>query len=105
MPKKRSVGQTVKINLHNGYFTYGYEINHGSVAVLDIVTKDNLSPADILNRPRLFTVGVLDIGFAAWEKVGHIDLETSQRKRPDQFIQDPNLPLHIVDDDSNLRSA
>jgi hypothetical protein len=106
MPIKRRAGQFVRINLYNGYFAYGYEINHGSVAVLDIMTSDSLSPADIISQPRLFTVGVLNTGFVKWKKIGYVDLETSQRKRPDKFIQDSgDLSLRIMDDDANMRSA
>jgi hypothetical protein len=39
-------------------------------------------------------------------KIGYVDLETSQRKLPDKFIQDPgDLSLRIMDDDGKTRSA
>ena len=103
---KRKVGQVVKIDLHNGYHTYGYEINHGGVVILDIMTQSELTIAEIINLPRLFTVGVLDVGFAEWEKVGHMELTANQRKRPDQFLQDSiDLSLRILDGNGNARSA
>ncbi len=106
MPLKRRVGQVVRIDLHNGYFTYGYEINHGSVAVLDIMTLGSLSTGEIMGHSRLFTVPVQDIGFANWKKTGYVDLDTSQRKQPDLFIQDPgDLSLRIMGDDGAARSA
>lgn len=106
MPIKRRVGQIVRINLHNGYFAYGYELNNGSVAVLDIMTLDALSTDEILSHSKLFTVGVLDIGFVKWKKIGYVEMETSQRKAPDMFIQDPiDLSLRIYDDDGETRSA
>jgi len=106
MPRKRKVGQVVKINLHNGYFTYGYEINDGGVAILDVMTQTNLPIEEIINLPRLFTVGVLDIGFETWEKVGSVELTESQRRRKDEFIQDPiDLSLQIMDNDGEMRSA
>lgn len=106
MSIKRRVGQIVKINLHNGYFTYGYEINDGDVAILDIMTSSNMSTSDIVNHSRLFTVCVLDTGFAAWENVGYVDLDAIQRKRPDKFIQDSiDLSLQIMNDDDQTRSA
>jgi hypothetical protein len=106
MAIKRRIGQVVRINLYNGYFTYGYEINQGGVAVLDNMTSGTLSTDEIMSHSRLFTVGVLDIGFVKWEKIGYIDLETSQRKLPDLFIQDSiDLSLRIIDDDGETRSA
>jgi hypothetical protein len=106
MPVKRRVGQIVRINLYNGYFAYGYEINHGDVAVLDIITSDRMSTVDIVKHSRLFTVSIFDIRFAKWKKISYVDLEVSQRKRPDKFIQDPiDLSLQIMDDEGEARSA
>jgi hypothetical protein len=106
MAIKRRVGQIVRINLYNGYFNYGYEINNRHVAVLDIMTADTLSTDDIMRHSRLFTVGVLDIGFVKWKKIGDVDLDASQRKQPDLFIQDSiDLSLQIIDDIGETRSA
>lgn len=106
MPRKRKVGQVVKINLHNGYFTYGYEINNGNVAILDVMTQADLSIDEIIKLPRLFTVGVLDIGFAKWKKIGSVELSVSQRRSPDEFVQDVrDLSFEILDNDGEFRSA
>ncbi len=103
VPIKRKVGQIIKIDLYNGYHTYGYEINHRSVAILDIMTQNSLSLSEIMSLPRLFTIGVMDFGFETWEIIGHAELNKKQRKRPDSFIQDSiNLSLKLMDDNSEL---
>ncbi|QPC83749.1 hypothetical protein G4Y79_05060 [Phototrophicus methaneseepsis] len=102
MPSKRRIGQVVRIDLYNGYFTYGYEINHGDVVILDIMTQDDIATKDIIKHPRLFTVGVLNSDYKSWQVVGDLELETWQAKRPDKFIQDPiDLSLYIIDDSGN----
>ena len=106
MPLKRQVGQVMRIDLHNGHYTYGYEINHGELTVVDVITKDSLTLSDILERPGLFCVGVLDRDVLAWQSVGNIELEAWQKKRPNKFIQDPiDLSIFIIDDDGKKYSA
>lgn len=104
--QKRLIGQIVKINLFNNNHTYGYEINHSNVAILRIMTTENLSISEITGFSRIFTVGVLDIGFATWEIIGKVNLNPRQRQRPLNFIQDSiDLSLQIIDDNDELYSA
>lgn len=106
MAIKRKPGQVVKIDLYNGYHTYGYEINHGNVAILDIMTQSELSVSEIFELPRLFDVGVLDIGFKKWKVMGNLKLDEAQRRRPDIFLQDIlDLSIRILDDNGEAHSA
>lgn len=104
--KRRKPGQIYRINLFNGYHTYGLELNNGQVAVLDILTTEQLTVHAVVDLPRLFTVGVLDQDVAKWKQIGYAEITGEQGRGPDVFVQDIiDLSIRILDDNGDSRSA
>lgn len=99
MPQKQQVGRVFKINLFNGYHTYGYEIDNSNIVLLDIMTVDDISTDKILNLPPLFIVWIFNKAVTNWEQVDQVQLTPKQRKPPLKFIQDSiDLSLRITDE-------
>lgn len=88
--KKRKVGDLVKIPLGDGMHTYAHVLQEASFAVYDCRVADELAVEQVVGRPVLFFVAVMDHALkkGRWTIVGHSPLDDRLR-RPPTFIQDP----------------
>jgi len=88
--KKRNVGDVVKIFLGDGTHTYARVLLDASFAVYDSRVTEELPIEEVINRPVLFFVAVMDhaVRKGRWPILGHSPLEDQLRPSP-RFIQDP----------------
>jgi hypothetical protein len=88
-PKKRTVGDVVQVPLGEGWHSYARVLPEVSVAFYDSRERELRTPNEVVKRPILFIVAVMNSAFkkGRWPIVGHIPLEV-QLKDPPTFIQD-----------------
>jgi len=92
--KKRGrwrTGDLVRIDLGQGYCSYGRVLDDACVAFYDSRSKVELKPEIILARPILFQTGVMKYALTSgrWQVLGNFHLDPSLAKPRKFFIQDP----------------
>jgi Immunity protein 26 len=88
---KRRVGDVVEIDLGDGFHAYARILNEASFAVYDCRCDTELPLAEILKRPVLFRLAVMDwaVKKGRWKVIGGSPLEGCFSILPPKFIQDP----------------
>lgn len=88
--QKRNLGDIVRIDLADGFLSYARVLKEATFSVYDCHTLEELPIVEILARPILFQVAVMDwaIKKARWIIVGNVPLESSLAILPPKFIQD-----------------
>lgn len=84
-------GSIIKIDLGEGYHSYGRIIKNAGYGFYNILTKEEISDMkEIIGLPILFIVAVYNdaITRGRWIKVGKMPLEPSLEIMPNKFIQD-----------------
>jgi len=91
LKQRITVGSIIKIELGDGYHSYGRILKNAGYAFYDIRTKEDISDMkEIVGRRILFIVAVYNdvITRGRWLKVGKLPLESSLEVMPNKFIQD-----------------
>jgi hypothetical protein len=88
MASRKRPGTIVRIDLDDGYHTYGRELQHPFLAILDARTKEEMTPEQIVAHRPLFIVGVFDQALKRWKPIGYVPLLPNELPVPDRFIQD-----------------
>ncbi|MBK8909903.1 MAG: immunity 26/phosphotriesterase HocA family protein [Chlorobi bacterium] len=86
-----TLGSIIKIDLGDGYHSYGRILRNAGYGFYDIRTKEEISDMEeIVDKAILFIVAVYDdaITRGHWLKVGKMPLEPSLEVMPNKFIQD-----------------
>ena len=99
--QRRIIGAILKIDLHNGYHSYGRILDKANYAFYEIMTKDDIRDVNlIVTLPVLFILGVYNdvITSNRWVIIGKKTLEDYLKVLPMEFIQDSEtLELEIYD--------
>jgi hypothetical protein len=93
--QQRTIGSIIKIDLGNGFHSYGRILPDCAFAFYDYKTKENISDLQrIVFSPVLFIASVYNdaITKGVWIKIGKLPLEQSLLASPPEFIQDPIHP-------------
>ncbi len=93
--QQRTIGSIIKIDLGNGFHSYGRILPDSAFAFYDCKTKENISDLQrIVSSPILFIASVYNdvITKGIWIKIGSLSLEQSLLVSPPEFIQDPIHP-------------
>ena len=87
---KRTIGDVVKISLGDRTHTYARVLSDASFAVYDARETKELPLEEIIQRPVLFFVAVMDhaVKKGRWPVVGHSPVQ-DRLLPPPRFIQDP----------------
>ncbi|AFD06632.1 immunity 26/phosphotriesterase HocA family protein [Solitalea canadensis] len=105
----RTIGSIVKIELNNGYHTYGRVLSDASFAIYDCRTNIEIQdPEIIVQKPILFIVAVYDsaVKNGRWLKVFNLPLEKELERLPFKYIQDKLDPNKFqIYDNGNIRPA
>tara|TARA_R110002073_G_scaffold34432_1_gene102173 strand:+ start:1043 stop:1498 length:456 start_codon:yes stop_codon:yes gene_type:complete len=88
---ERHVGDIVKVRLEDGDFCFGRILEEPLVAFYDLKTVRISSVEEIVKRPILFKIWVMNhaINSGAWEVIGHHELEDDLKEPVRFFKQDP----------------
>lgn len=93
--QKITLGSILKIDLGNGYHSYGRIVTASSFAFYDCKTKiDVVDLNRIISCPILFITTIYSdtITRGIWDIIGKLPIEESLAKLPPRFIQDPIHP-------------
>jgi|SRR5882762_1686079 len=105
--KKRTVGDIVEIPLGDETHTYAHVLQEASFGVYDCRVHEELTMEQVVSRPVLFFVAVMDyaIKTGRWRIVGHSPLDLLPR-RPPTFIQDAmNRDSFSIYENGQIRPA
>lgn len=88
--QKRVVGDIIKVSLHDGFHAYACVLREATVDFYDCRTKDELGVENIIHRPNLFQVAVMDsaIKKGLWRVIGHPSANKNMRQILPKFMQD-----------------
>jgi Immunity protein 26 len=86
--KKRNAGDVVSIPLPDGLHAYARVLPDATFAFYDSRTSEDLPVSEVISRPILFFLAVMDHAIKAgrWPIVGHLPLEEGLNPPP-RFIQ------------------
>ncbi|MFP4599985.1 MAG: immunity 26/phosphotriesterase HocA family protein [Persicimonas sp.] len=107
MTKKKQPGTLLRVDLEDGYRTYGRVLESPFVAFYDARTTEELDAQEITFRPVLFVLAVSAGAIDTWETIGHVPLEPAEIPIPELFrqnIADPS-DIEIVNAEGKERSA
>lgn len=92
--QKRTVGDVVKIDLGDGFYSFARVLADATFAVYDCRTQDDLVVDSIVSRPILFQVPVMDsaVKRGRWKILGSAPLEEQLRVPAPRFMQDVLKP-------------
>ena len=105
--KQRTVGDVVRIPLEDGWHTYAQVLPEASFAFYDARGENEMTIDQIVGRPVLFVVPVMDYAVkkGVWPIVGHV-LPGQLVKSPPRFIQDALNKSHFeIYEDGETRPA
>jgi hypothetical protein len=90
MRQRRKVGDIVQVDLGGGEHGYARVLEHASFAFYDIVTKENASAEEIVGRPVLFIIAVMNkaVTSGRWQRVHWKPLEAPLQRLPAKFMED-----------------
>jgi len=93
--QRRKSGDIVKVPIDSNWHTYARVLNEPLIAFYDARTNRDLSPEEIVTRPILFTLWVMNraITSGRWKRVAHISPDPALLKEPAFFKQDTLNPL------------
>ena len=88
--QKTILGSVIKIDLLDGYHSYGRILKGSSYAIYDIRTKEELNPEDVIQSNILFIINVYKYGVTKgrWLKIATFPLEPELMILPLEFMQD-----------------
>lgn len=93
--QQRTIGGILKIDLGDGFHTYGRILPDAAYAFYDARTNTEIPDIQkIISKPILFITGVYDdtVTSGRWKKVGKLPIEDNLKVPPAAFIQDPLNP-------------
>jgi hypothetical protein len=92
--QKRTLGDVVLIDLGDGLYGYARTLEEALYAFYDCHTKQVLPVDEIVRRPVLFQVAVMDhaVKSGRWKVLGNVALDGALLNPPARFIQDPLRP-------------
>jgi hypothetical protein len=87
--QKRTIGDVVQVPLEDGWHSYAQVLPEASFAFYDARVESDLPVDDIVKRPILFIVPVMEYAVkkGGWPIVGHV-MPGQVVKSPPRFIQD-----------------
>ncbi|MBN9564723.1 MAG: immunity 26/phosphotriesterase HocA family protein [Alphaproteobacteria bacterium] len=88
--QREKEGQVFKVNLGDGYHSYGRVLPKGTYGLYDIRTKEELAIEEIIKQPVLFKVAVMRYAITQGDfpVVGIVPVEDELKEVPNQFIHD-----------------
>jgi hypothetical protein len=88
--QRRVIGSVLKVVLNSGLHSYIRVLDKASVAVYDILTKEEMTVDEIISKKIIFIVAVYKNAITSgdWVNVGTQALKESLLNLPMQFIQD-----------------
>ncbi len=89
--QKRTIGSVFKVNLGDGYHSYGQVLNIEVEAFFNIRTKEELKLEEIINKEILFIISVHKHAFndGRWKIIGKGQVKENLKKSPPFFLQHP----------------
>jgi len=92
--QRRKVGDIVKIDLGDEFHTYARVLEEALFAFYDSRTREDPSIDEILSRPVLFIVSVMNhaVTRGRWKVVGNAPLDEALKNPPPRFMQDALNP-------------
>jgi hypothetical protein len=106
--KKRTVDDIVRVELDDGTHTYARVLPEATFAFYDCRTKQELPPDQIILRPILFKIAVMNhaVTKGRWLVIGHAPVDEALATLPCKFIQDPiNPAVFSIYENGNIRAA
>jgi hypothetical protein len=88
---KRMHGDVVRIAFGDGQYTYARVLEEASYAIYDLRTTEDVPIDQVVARPVLFYVAVMDQALkrGRWAVIGNLPLSGELLNPPPRFIQDP----------------
>jgi hypothetical protein len=88
--QRRVIGSVLKVVINSGLHSYIRVLDKASVAIYDILTKEEMTVDEIISKKVIFIVAVYNdvITSGKWIKVGSKALEEDLLDLPMKFIQD-----------------
>jgi hypothetical protein len=92
--QRRTRGAIVRISLGDGWHSYAQILDEPEFAFFDSRSREDLLISEIVKRPVLFRVAVMNYAVTAgrWLKVGAAEVAPQLSQPQPQFIQDPLAP-------------
>ena len=95
--QRRTVGSIVQVPLGDGTYCYAQVLQEADFAFFDIRAAGSVDVADIVTRPVLFRIAVMNhaITSGRWQKVGSAPLSADLAGAQPKFIQDALDPARF----------
>ena len=106
--QRQILGDVVRIDLGDGFHTYGQVLAEADFAFFDARLKEEIPVDQIVARPVLFIVAVMKYAVTRgrWLKIGKSPPSDALMKVRPQFIQDPLHPDRFsIYERGNIRPA
>src|SRR5450432_3968809 len=90
MRQRRKIGDILQVDLGDGTHVYARVLDYASFAFYDCRSNDDVKIEQIVKRPILFVIAVMNwaVTRGRWKRIGCLPLEDHLLRLPPKFIKD-----------------